>query len=47
MAMKYNLIIISDNIILFSIRARGDHKKESDYDICVIKKGISHRRKVA
>jgi len=36
-----------DKIILFGSRARGDHKKESDYDICVIKKGVSHRRKVA
>ncbi|VVB89739.1 Nucleotidyltransferase domain protein [uncultured archaeon] len=36
-----------DKIILFGSCARGDHKKESDYDICVIKKGIFHRRKLA
>jgi predicted nucleotidyltransferase len=36
-----------EKIILFGSRARGDHKKESDYDICVIKKGVFHRRKVA
>jgi predicted nucleotidyltransferase len=36
-----------EKIILFGSRARGDHKKDSDYDICVIKKGVSHRRKVA
>ena len=36
-----------DKIILFGSRARGDYKKESDYDICVIKKGVEHRRKLA
>ncbi|MCX9089529.1 MAG: nucleotidyltransferase domain-containing protein [Candidatus Methanoperedens sp.] len=36
-----------DKIILFGSRARGDNKKESDYDICVIKKDVSHRRKLA
>jgi len=36
-----------DKIILFGSRARGDNKTESDYDICIIKKGVSHRRKVA
>jgi predicted nucleotidyltransferase len=36
-----------DKIILFGSRARDDYKKDSDYDICVIKKGISHRRKLA
>ncbi len=35
-----------DKIILFGSRARGDHKKESDYDICVIKKGVSKSGKV-
>lgn len=36
-----------DKIILFGSRSRGDHKKESDYDICIIKKGVEHRRKLA
>ncbi len=36
-----------DKIILFGSRARGNYKKESDYDICVIKKGVGHRRKLA
>jgi predicted nucleotidyltransferase len=36
-----------DKIILFGSRARGDFKKESDYDICIIKKGVEHRRKLA
>ena len=44
------IIILSvdpEKIILFGSRARDDHNKESDYDICVIKKGVSHRRKLA
>jgi len=36
-----------DRIILFGSRARRDNKKQSDYDICVIKRGIAHRRKLA
>jgi len=36
-----------DKIILFGSHARGDHTKESDFDICVIKTGVSHRRKLA
>lgn len=36
-----------DKIILFGSRARGDYKKGSDYDICVIKKGVELRRKLA
>ncbi|MFB3042127.1 MAG: nucleotidyltransferase domain-containing protein [Candidatus Poribacteria bacterium] len=35
-----------DQIILFGSRARGDAKQDSDYDICVIKSGISQRRKL-
>ena len=35
-----------DQIILFGSRARGNAKQESDYDICVIKKGIAGRRKL-
>lgn len=36
-----------DRIILFGSRARGDSNEQSDYDICVLKSGIVHRRKVA
>jgi predicted nucleotidyltransferase len=36
-----------DKIILFGSRAKGEEKKESDYDICVLKEGIEHRRKLA
>jgi len=36
-----------DKIILFGSHAREDHKRESDYDICVIKEGVEHRRKLA
>ena len=35
-----------DQIILFGSRARGDAKQDGDYDICVIKSGISQRRKL-
>ena len=31
-----------DKIILFGSRAKGEEKKESDYDICVLKKGVEH-----
>jgi predicted nucleotidyltransferase len=36
-----------DKIILFGSHARGDYKEESDYDICVIKSGVEHKRKLA
>lgn len=36
-----------DKIILFGSRAKGNYKNESDYDICVLKKGLKHRRKLA
>lgn len=36
-----------DKIILFGSHARGDYKGESDYDICVIKEGVKHKRKLA
>jgi predicted nucleotidyltransferase len=36
-----------ERIILFGSRAKGTQKQESDYDICVIKSGVKHRRKLA
>jgi predicted nucleotidyltransferase len=30
-----------DTIILFGSRARGDAREDSDFDICVLKEGIS------
>jgi len=36
-----------DRIILFGSQAREDYSRESDYDICVIKEGVEHRRKLA
>ncbi len=36
-----------DRIILFGSRARGDNDERSDYDICVLKTGVVHRRKLA
>jgi predicted nucleotidyltransferase len=36
-----------EKIILFGPRATADSHSQSDYDICVINKGIKHRRKVA
>jgi predicted nucleotidyltransferase len=36
-----------DTIILFGSRARGDAREDSDFDICVLKKGISGRRTIA
>ena len=36
-----------DKIILFGSRAKGENKKWSDYDVCILKKGIRDRRKFA
>lgn len=36
-----------DQIILFGSRARGDNDERSDYDICVLKTGVAHRRNLA
>lgn len=38
-------IVNPDKIILFGSRATGKSKKDSDYDICVLKKNIKKRRK--
>ena len=36
-----------ERIILFGSRAREDYRGESDFDICVLKSGVDHRRKLA
>jgi len=36
-----------DKIILFGSRAKQKNKEYSDYDICVLKKNIANRRKLA
>lgn len=36
-----------DRVILFGSRARQQHEERSDYDICVLKSGVAHRRALA
>jgi predicted nucleotidyltransferase len=36
-----------DRIILFGSRAKGNCKELSDYDICILKTGITNRRQLA
>ncbi len=36
-----------DRIILFGSRARGNNEDRSDYDICILKTGVLHRRSLA
>lgn len=36
-----------DRVILFGSRAKGRHEERSDYDICVLKSGVAHRRALA
>lgn len=36
-----------DRIILFGSRARGDHSEHSDFDLCVLKANVPHRRDLA
>jgi len=36
-----------DRIILFGSRSKGTQTSKSDYDICVIKHGVKHRRELA
>lgn len=36
-----------DRIILFGSHSRGDADMESDFDVCVVKRGVNHRRKLA
>jgi uncharacterized protein len=35
-----------EKIILFGSRANGDFSENSDYDLFVLKNGISHKRKI-
>jgi len=35
-----------DKIILFGSRSTSDAKNNSDYDICILKKGIENKRKL-
>ena len=36
-----------DKVILFGSRARGKQRKDSDYDICVLKKYVKRNRTLA
>jgi uncharacterized protein len=36
-----------DKIILFGSRATKNFHKDSDYDLCIIKKDVAHKRKLA
>lgn len=36
-----------DSIILFGSRSRGDEGKQSDFDVCVLKRGVVQKRKLA
>jgi predicted nucleotidyltransferase len=36
-----------DKVIIFGSRAKNENNEWSDYDICVLKKGVTHRRKLA
>lgn len=39
--------VAPDKIILFGSRAKEKQSKESDYDIFVLKNGVTHKRKLA
>ena len=36
-----------DKVVLFGSRARGNAGVDSDYDICILKRNVGHRRKLA
>jgi uncharacterized protein len=36
-----------DKVILFGSRAMGSANPDSDYDLCILKGGLEHKRKVA
>jgi len=38
---------VPDKIILFGSRAKGEHARDSDYDIFVLKSDVVHKRKLA
>jgi predicted nucleotidyltransferase len=40
-------VVEPDKIILFGSRANGKNKERSDYDICVLKKEVENKRKLA
>jgi len=40
-------VAVPDKIILFGSRAKEEQKNESDYDICVLKREVLHKRKLA
>lgn len=40
-------VVEPDKIILFCSRVKGKNKEWSDYDICVLKKDIENKRKLA
>ncbi len=39
--------VAPDRVILFGSRARREYDERSDYDICVLKAGVAHRRALA
>lgn len=39
-------VIVPDKVILFGSQARGNARKDSDYDILIIKSGIENERKI-
>lgn len=39
-------IIVPDKIILFGSRARNEFEENSDYDILVVKSGITNKREI-
>jgi predicted nucleotidyltransferase len=36
-----------DKVILFGSRAVGTANPDSDYDLCILKSGLEHKRKIA
>jgi len=40
-------LVEPDKIILFGSRATDKYKHDSDYDLCILKEGVNHRRKLA